>query len=246
MTNLIRSNYQSHPFHLVSPSPWPLFTSIALFALTTCDFFRSAGLVFINKKRGSDEQSTDKSQDKEIEDRQAKNILSDTLNKLNDLEQKKVPENMDKGKSVPSKDSQTAKDIELQYPDFFDEESGNSDNKKQGYDELKEYLQEELDALSGPKETSAMEGSIDRETKKPKPSTSDDSEAKEKPSDSSQAKEKPSTSDDSEAKEKPSDSSQAKEKPSSSDSSEAKNKGSLIDDWADPSNEFGDWTGGDD
>jgi cytochrome c oxidase subunit 3 len=34
MTNLIRSNFQDHPFHLVSPSPWPLYTSIALFAVT--------------------------------------------------------------------------------------------------------------------------------------------------------------------------------------------------------------------
>jgi cytochrome c oxidase subunit 3 len=35
MTNLIRSNFQAHPFHLVTPSPWPLFTSIALLTLTT-------------------------------------------------------------------------------------------------------------------------------------------------------------------------------------------------------------------
>jgi len=35
MTNLTRSNFQAHPFHLVSPSPWPLFTSVALLALTT-------------------------------------------------------------------------------------------------------------------------------------------------------------------------------------------------------------------
>jgi len=35
MTNLIRSNFQAHPFHLVSPSPWPIFTSIALLTLTT-------------------------------------------------------------------------------------------------------------------------------------------------------------------------------------------------------------------
>ena len=34
MTNLIRSNFQDHPFHLVSPSPWPLYTSISLFTLT--------------------------------------------------------------------------------------------------------------------------------------------------------------------------------------------------------------------
>lgn len=34
MTNLTRSNFQAHPFHLVSPSPWPLFTSISLFTLT--------------------------------------------------------------------------------------------------------------------------------------------------------------------------------------------------------------------
>ena len=35
MTNLTRSNFQAHPFHLVSPSPWPLYTSIALLTLTT-------------------------------------------------------------------------------------------------------------------------------------------------------------------------------------------------------------------
>jgi hypothetical protein len=28
-------NFQNHPFHLVSPSPWPIYTSIALFNLTT-------------------------------------------------------------------------------------------------------------------------------------------------------------------------------------------------------------------
>lgn len=35
MTILTRSNFQAHPFHLVSPSPWPLFTCIALLTLTT-------------------------------------------------------------------------------------------------------------------------------------------------------------------------------------------------------------------
>ena len=35
MTNLTRSNFQAHPFHLVSPSPWPLYTSISLLTLTT-------------------------------------------------------------------------------------------------------------------------------------------------------------------------------------------------------------------
>ena len=35
MTNLSRSNFQDHPFHLVSPSPWPLYTSICLLNLTT-------------------------------------------------------------------------------------------------------------------------------------------------------------------------------------------------------------------
>lgn len=34
MTNLIRSNFQSHPFHLVSPSPWPINSSGTLLALT--------------------------------------------------------------------------------------------------------------------------------------------------------------------------------------------------------------------
>jgi hypothetical protein len=35
MTILDRSNFQAHPFHLVSPSPWPLYTSISLLSLTT-------------------------------------------------------------------------------------------------------------------------------------------------------------------------------------------------------------------
>ena len=35
MTNVVRSNFQAHPFHLVSPSPWPIFTCIPLLGLTT-------------------------------------------------------------------------------------------------------------------------------------------------------------------------------------------------------------------
>lgn len=34
MSNIIRSEFQAHPFHLVSPSPWPFYTSICLFSLT--------------------------------------------------------------------------------------------------------------------------------------------------------------------------------------------------------------------
>ena len=30
MTTSIRSNFQAHPYHLVSPSPWPLYTSLSL------------------------------------------------------------------------------------------------------------------------------------------------------------------------------------------------------------------------
>lgn len=35
MLNINRSNFQAHPFHLVSPSPWPMYTSISLLTLTT-------------------------------------------------------------------------------------------------------------------------------------------------------------------------------------------------------------------
>jgi len=56
MTNLMRSNFQAHPFHLVSPSPWPISTSTALFTLTTAgvltihgfsdaDFFLTLGFI---------------------------------------------------------------------------------------------------------------------------------------------------------------------------------------------------------
>ena len=43
MSNLNRSAFQGHPFHLVSPSPWPVFCSISLLTLTT-----SAALTFHN------------------------------------------------------------------------------------------------------------------------------------------------------------------------------------------------------
>jgi len=35
MSNLTRSNFQAHPFHLVSPSPWPVCSSVNLLSLTT-------------------------------------------------------------------------------------------------------------------------------------------------------------------------------------------------------------------
>ena len=33
MSQVMRNNFQSHPFHFVSPSPCPLNTSISLFTL---------------------------------------------------------------------------------------------------------------------------------------------------------------------------------------------------------------------
>lgn len=39
MVNFSRKNFQDHPFHLVSPSPWPLNTSIALLVLTSTTAF---------------------------------------------------------------------------------------------------------------------------------------------------------------------------------------------------------------
>ncbi len=49
----IRSNFQDHPFHLVSPSLWPLYTSICLFTLTVNgalsmhNFYNAYYLVYI-------------------------------------------------------------------------------------------------------------------------------------------------------------------------------------------------------
>lgn len=36
MTIQTRSLFQAHPFHLVSPSPWPFNTSFSLLVLTLC------------------------------------------------------------------------------------------------------------------------------------------------------------------------------------------------------------------
>lgn len=35
MTNITRTNFQAHPFHLVSPSPWPILTCVCLLTITT-------------------------------------------------------------------------------------------------------------------------------------------------------------------------------------------------------------------
>uniref|UniRef100_UPI00286C716D cytochrome oxidase subunit 3 n=1 Tax=[Emmonsia] crescens TaxID=73230 RepID=UPI00286C716D len=35
MKYLKNSNFQHHPYHMVSPSPWPIFTAMSLFVLTT-------------------------------------------------------------------------------------------------------------------------------------------------------------------------------------------------------------------
>lgn len=143
------------------------------------------------KKRGSDEQSTDQLENEQNEHKQAKDSLTETLRKLNDLEQKDIGERIDKGLPVRPKEFKEAKDLQEEFPDFFDEDSGNSDNKKQGYSELKEYIQGELDALPCTKEISAIEGSIDRDTKKLKPTSSDSSEAEPKPTSSESSEGKP-------------------------------------------------------
>jgi hypothetical protein len=185
---------------------WIRFTLIAFISLFIT-FPYLDGLILINRKRGSEDQSSDQLQDKYNEEKQAKDSLQETLGKLKDLENNDVTNRIDNGLPVRPKEFKQAKEIEEKYPEFFDVDSGNSDNKKEGYSELKEYLQEELNALSGTKETSVVVESKDRETKKSKSS---------------------------------SESSEVKEKPSPSESSEVKGKGSLIDDFANPNNEFGD------
>nr|YP_009642654.1 cytochrome c oxidase subunit III [Phlyctis petraea]QCI56406.1 cytochrome c oxidase subunit III [Phlyctis petraea] len=48
MTNITRSNFQFHPFHLVSPSPWPINTSLSLLALTTLGVLTMHSFTYAN------------------------------------------------------------------------------------------------------------------------------------------------------------------------------------------------------
>ena len=48
MTNQIRSNFQAHPFHLVSPSPWPILTCTSLLSVTTTGVLTMHGFFFAN------------------------------------------------------------------------------------------------------------------------------------------------------------------------------------------------------
>ncbi len=42
---ITRSNFQAHPFHLVSPSPWPIFTCVSLLTLTTSGVLTMHGFI---------------------------------------------------------------------------------------------------------------------------------------------------------------------------------------------------------
>lgn len=46
MSILIRQNFQHHPFHLVSPSPWPILTTMSLYCLTTSTVLSMHGFNF--------------------------------------------------------------------------------------------------------------------------------------------------------------------------------------------------------
>jgi cytochrome c oxidase subunit 3 len=48
MISKVKSNFQNHPYHLVSPSPWPLYTSVALFTLTTTGVLSMHGFFLIS------------------------------------------------------------------------------------------------------------------------------------------------------------------------------------------------------
>jgi hypothetical protein len=42
-----KNNFQNHPYHLVSPSPWPIYTSTALFTLTITGVLSMHGFFFV-------------------------------------------------------------------------------------------------------------------------------------------------------------------------------------------------------
>lgn len=46
MTNLVRGNFQAHPFHLVLPSPWPILTCGSLLILTSSGALTMHGYAF--------------------------------------------------------------------------------------------------------------------------------------------------------------------------------------------------------
>jgi cytochrome c oxidase subunit 3 len=48
MTNIARTQFQSHPFHMVEPSPWPLLTAFALLTLTV------SGVLYFNGIQNSE------------------------------------------------------------------------------------------------------------------------------------------------------------------------------------------------
>lgn len=45
MANIQRTDYQTHPYHLVDQSPWPLLTSLALFGMVVSAVLYMHGFV---------------------------------------------------------------------------------------------------------------------------------------------------------------------------------------------------------
>lgn len=48
MSYINRSQFQAHPFHLVSPSPWPVFSSVNLLTLTTSGVLTMHGFALVS------------------------------------------------------------------------------------------------------------------------------------------------------------------------------------------------------
>lgn len=49
MINIDRSSFQAHPFHLVSPSPWPILTCLSLLTMTTSGVWTMHSFVYADK-----------------------------------------------------------------------------------------------------------------------------------------------------------------------------------------------------
>ena len=64
ITNLQRSNFQAHSFHLVSPSPWPINTCMSLLSLTTTGVLVMHGsnkVAYYSDKNSKDLEPSDSS-----------------------------------------------------------------------------------------------------------------------------------------------------------------------------------------
>ena len=110
-----------------------------------------------------DNESEEKNNESEEKNKESdKSIEEVSKEKIND-HLKNMADRVDKGLPISVKDYKTLEDIKEAFPTFFDEDSGNSSNKREGLEQLLDYLDYEFESQPNDKKASKVLDNIYQE-----------------------------------------------------------------------------------